>query len=85
MFATYLTLAQEACVVVKAHKEGLVDQIAGILSDGVKQGVFDIADVKATGARALRCHQPLLIIPPTPRNGKIPSSRRGSTRCWRCC
>ena len=28
MFATYLTLAQEACQVVKAYKEGLVDQIA---------------------------------------------------------
>ncbi len=28
MFATYLTLAQEACVVVKAHKEALAEQIA---------------------------------------------------------
>src|SRR4051794_17684740 len=45
MFATYLTLAREACKVVKAHKDGLVDQIAQILSDGVKQGVFQIADV----------------------------------------
>src|SRR6201986_1065135 len=40
MFATYLTLAREACKVVKAHKEGLVDQIACILSDGVNQGGF---------------------------------------------
>ncbi len=38
MFETYLTLAREACKVVKAHKDGLVDQIANILSDGVKQG-----------------------------------------------
>lgn len=48
MFATYLALAREACKVVKAHKDGLVDQIAHILSDGVKQGVFQVADVKAS-------------------------------------
>jgi AcrR family transcriptional regulator len=62
MFATYMTLAQEACTVVKAHKEGLADQIAYILSDGVKQGAFDVADVKAS-ARAvydasIRFHHP---------------------------
>jgi AcrR family transcriptional regulator len=62
MFATYLTLAQEACQVVKAHKDGLVDQIAGILCDGVKQGVFQVTDPKAA-ARALfdatsRFHHP---------------------------
>jgi Tetracyclin repressor-like, C-terminal domain len=62
MFATYLALAQEACKVVKAHKEGLVDQIACILSDGVKQGVFEVVDVKAS-ARAvfdasIRFHHP---------------------------
>ena len=48
MFTTYLTLAQEACKVVKAYKDGLVDQIARILSDGVKQGAFQIADPKAS-------------------------------------
>jgi AcrR family transcriptional regulator len=52
MFATYMTLAREACSVVKAYKEGLVDQIAAIISDGVKQGAFDVADVKAS-ARAI--------------------------------
>jgi AcrR family transcriptional regulator len=62
MFATYLTLAQEACKVVKAHKDGLVDQVAHILSDGVKEGVFQVADVKAS-ARAVfdatsRFHHP---------------------------
>jgi AcrR family transcriptional regulator len=62
MFATYLTLAQEACKVVKAHKEGLVEQIAHILKDGVKDGVFRVSDVKAS-ARALfdatcRFHHP---------------------------
>ena len=52
MFATYLALAQEACKVVKAHKDRLVDQIAQILADGVKQGAFQVADVKAS-ARAI--------------------------------
>lgn len=62
MFATYLTLAREACTAVKAHKEGLIDQIATIMSDGVKQGVFEVADIKAS-ARAVfdatvRYHHP---------------------------
>jgi len=62
MFETYLMLAQEACKVVRAHKDGLVDQIAQILSDGVKQGAFKIDDVKSS-ARAVfdatvRFHHP---------------------------
>ena len=62
MFETYLTLAQEACKVVKAHKDGLIDQVAQILSEGEKQGAFQVADTKAT-ARALfeatsRFHHP---------------------------
>ena len=52
MFATYLTLAREACVVVKAHKEKLADQITTILSDGIKQGAFQVTDIKAS-ARAI--------------------------------
>src|ERR1700726_290272 len=62
MFETYLTLAQEACKVVRAHKDGLIDQVAQILSEGVKQGAFQVTDTKAT-ARALfeatsRFHHP---------------------------
>jgi AcrR family transcriptional regulator len=62
MFATYLALAQEACAAVKAHRERLIDQIAAILSDGVMQGAFQVADLKAT-ARAVfeatvRYHHP---------------------------
>jgi AcrR family transcriptional regulator len=62
MFATYLALAQEARDVVKAHKDRLVDQIAHILSDGVKQGAFQVADV-GVSARAIfdatsRFHHP---------------------------
>jgi AcrR family transcriptional regulator len=62
MFQTYLTLAREACEAVKAHRERLVGQIANILSDGVQQGAFEVADVKVT-ARAVfdatvRYHHP---------------------------
>ena len=62
MFATYLALAQEACEAVKAHKDRLSDQIADILSDGIAQRAFEIADVKAS-ARAIfdatiRFHHP---------------------------
>jgi AcrR family transcriptional regulator len=48
MFATYLTLAREACKIVKGHKACLTDQVELILADGVKQGAFEIADTKAT-------------------------------------
>lgn len=62
MFATYLTLAREACVVVKAHKEKLADQIATILSDGIKQGAFQVTDIKASACAILeaisRYHHP---------------------------
>ena len=62
MFATYLTLAREACKTVKAHKESLTDQVELILSDGVKQGAFQVIDAKDT-ARAIfeatsRFHHP---------------------------
>jgi AcrR family transcriptional regulator len=62
MFATYLTLAREACAAVKAHKESLIDQVAHILAEGVEQGAFAVADVK-TSARAIfdatiRYHHP---------------------------
>lgn len=62
MFATYLTLAREACRSVKGHKECLVEQIARIVSDGVKEGAFEVADPKVT-ARAIfeatsRFHHP---------------------------
>jgi AcrR family transcriptional regulator len=48
MFATYLTLAQESCKTVRAHRESLIDQVAQILSDGVKQGVFQVSDTRVT-------------------------------------
>ncbi len=62
MFTTYLTLAREACEVVKAHKERLVDQVAHIIADGVKQGAFQVADARVA-ARAVfdattRYHHP---------------------------
>jgi len=62
MFATYLALAQEACQAVRSHRECLMDQIAHMLSEGVAQGVFEVADIKTT-ARTLfdatsRFHHP---------------------------
>ncbi|WP_375414674.1 TetR family transcriptional regulator [uncultured Bradyrhizobium sp.] len=62
MFATYLALAQEARGVVKAYKEGLANQIAHILAEGVDQGAFEVTDVK-TSAQAIfdatvRYHHP---------------------------
>ena len=48
MFATYLTLAREACKTVNGHKTCLTDQLELILADGVKQGTFEIADTKVT-------------------------------------
>jgi AcrR family transcriptional regulator len=52
MFATYLTLAREACSAVRGHREHLMDQVAGILSDGVREAAFEVADTKAS-ARAI--------------------------------
>ena len=61
MFATYLALAREPAS-RWLHKDCLVDQIAQILSDGVKQGAFEVADIKVA-ARAIfdatsRFHHP---------------------------
>jgi AcrR family transcriptional regulator len=62
MFATYLALAQDAREVVKAHKDRLTDQLASILSEGVAQGVFYVADVKVTAQAifdaTIRFHHP---------------------------
>ena len=62
MFATYLTLAREACEVVKGYKECLCGQVERILADGMKQGAFDIADVKvashAVFDATIRFHHP---------------------------
>ena len=62
MFATYLTLAQEACEAVRAQREHLMDQVEHMITDGVKHGACEVADAKAA-ARALfeattRYHHP---------------------------
>ena len=62
MFATYLTLAQEACKTVRAHRESLIDQLALILSDGAKQGAFEVTDPKVSAQAifdaTIRFHHP---------------------------
>ena len=75
MFATYLTLAREACEAVKAHKDRLVGQIAQILADGVKQGASRLP-MSRSGARACSTPPPASIIPPMPTNGGIRDSAR---------
>ena len=62
MFATYLTLAREACKTVNGHKACLTDQMEMILNDGARQGAFEIVNTKTT-ARAIfeavsRFHHP---------------------------
>ena len=79
MFAAYLALAQEARDVVKAYKQHLAEQIEHILSDGVAQGAFEVADVK-TSARAIfdatvRYHHPAHA-----EEWRDPSWQRGSIR-----
>ncbi|MFB6230562.1 MAG: TetR family transcriptional regulator [Salinibacter sp.] len=62
MFATYYQLAQEATGIVDQHVTELVDQLAAIVVDGQKAGVFNVADAERT-ARAVfqataRFHHP---------------------------
>ena len=64
---------------MKAHKDGLTDQIAHILADGVKQGAFEIADTKVTARAIFDATVTASIIRPMPTNGAIRSCRRGST------
>ena len=81
MFATYLALAQEARDVVRAYKENLADQIEHILSDGVEQGAFDVADVKDLGARDFRRHGALSPSRPCrgmERPGAVSADRRSA-------
>jgi AcrR family transcriptional regulator len=62
MFATYYQLAQEATSIVDQHVAELVDQLAAIVVDGQKAGVFKVADPERA-ARAVfhataRFHHP---------------------------
>ena len=62
LFATYVTLANEARDVVRAHVNTLVEQLAQIIADGIAQGELTPADPTVT-ARALfnataRFHDP---------------------------
>jgi AcrR family transcriptional regulator len=63
LFATYIELTADARAVVKAHVETLLGQLERIISDGVAQGMFDVADPTAA-ARAVfdattRFHNPV--------------------------
>ena len=84
MFATYLTLAREACKSVNCHKDCLVDQIGLILSDGVKQGAFEVADVKVT-ARAMFDATSRFHHPAHAEEWSHPDAPGVSTPCSHCC
>jgi|SRR5215211_3371335 len=63
LFATYIEFTADARAVVKAHVETLLGQLERIISDGVAQGMFDVADPTAA-ARAVfdattRFHNPV--------------------------
>lgn len=62
LFATYIELIAESREVVKAHVDILVEQILGIINDGVKRGEFSVAN-PTLAARAVfdataRFHNP---------------------------
>ncbi len=48
LFATYVELAAESREVVKAHIDGLVEQVAQIIADGVVRGEFTTTDPVAS-------------------------------------
>ncbi len=85
MFATYLTLAREACT-GRELPQGLSGRPD--CPDPVRRreaGHVRGRRHQGDGARHVRCHQPL---PPSrrmPRNGTSRVRPRGSMRCWRCC
>jgi AcrR family transcriptional regulator len=63
LFATYIQLTAGAREVVMAHVDELIGQLAGIVADGVAEGVFESSDPPAT-ARAVfdataRFHNPV--------------------------
>lgn len=63
LFATYITLVNDAREVVQAHVASLVSQLAQIITDGVQQGEFQTDNASKT-ARAIfdatsRFHNPI--------------------------
>jgi AcrR family transcriptional regulator len=49
LFATYVGLAADARDVIKTHVDTLVHQVARIIADGMKSGVFTVKDAKVAG------------------------------------
>lgn len=63
LFATYITLVNDAREVVNAHVEALVAQVSQIIADGVAQGEFGAVDPFAAGRAVFyataRFHDPV--------------------------
>lgn len=62
LFATYLTLAADARIVVRAHVDRLAAQVGKIIADGVARGELSTEDPQAAGRALLyatsRFHDP---------------------------
>ena len=63
LFATYHGMIMEARAVIEGHLEELVDQIAKIVADGIRQGVFTVPEARPAAETLLqattRFHNPL--------------------------
>jgi len=70
MFATYFSLAQEACKTVKAHKECLIDQVSDDAIRGREAGCLPGHRRQGHRARHFRRHQPLPSSRPFRRMGR---------------
>ncbi|HVJ44023.1 MAG TPA: TetR family transcriptional regulator [Dongiaceae bacterium] len=58
LFATYMTLAQEARDVVTAHVEHLIDQVSAIIADGITRGEFREGDPRQMARAVLMATAP---------------------------
>lgn len=63
LFATYITLVNDAREVIQAHIGSLVGQLSRIITDGVKQGEFHVEDANKTAKAVFdattRFHNPI--------------------------
>jgi AcrR family transcriptional regulator len=63
LFATYMTLAQEAREVTTAHLQHLVDQVAAIIADGISRGEIVDGDpqqmARSLLAATVKFHHPV--------------------------
>ncbi|MBT2527889.1 hypothetical protein J7E91_21310 [Streptomyces sp. ISL-99] len=79
LFATYRVLAAEHSSAAADHVADLIEQLRGIIADGVTNGDFTARDPAVT-ARAVFEPPPATTTPRTPPSGRLPGSRRSRGR-----